>query len=472
MALRRRYRLLFYALALGFIATVVFMRPPRERSGEQWPWWRQLAEMRESCRAARVVMADTIDVVTATIDVSLWGTLNELGLPGGLNAQCSAILQDSLGWGNSQQPGDTLEAVYRHGRLREIRAYPRYLRGIYSVSLDTLMTVDGWRYVPQERWIRLRAVAFPVERTVYEAIREFALPQDLTPSGGLSTRRDTVRAAGYVVEFQQNLTDRLFAYDIDFYHDVRPGDSVWVLFEETVYPETEEVGFRRILAAKYGFSAGGLVEALPFYHMPDTVIEGGVSMVLDHYHRDGGSLRTMFLKMPVPFGRISSPYSTARLHPVLGYTRAHRGIDYAAPTGTEIYAVGDGVITRRGWNGGYGNYVRVRHANGYETEYGHLSGYASGQSVGSYVRQGQIIGYVGSTGLSTGPHLHFGMKRNGEFVNPATEILPPADPLEGEQLAEFHRQLPVLESSWELLAGRSLPKPSEDAAAEDAETSG
>ena len=462
MALRRRYRLLFYAVALAFILTLVFMSPPEDRAGPAWTFHRHLGAMDAACHYARTVMADTVDVVTATIDVSLWGTLSELGLAGGLNAQCSAILQDSLGWGNGQQPGDTVEAVFRHGRLREIRAYPRYLRGFYTISLDSARCVDGFRYVPQERWLRIRAASFEVERTVYEAIREFALPEDLTPSGGLATRRDSLRAAGYVVEFQQNLTDRLFAYDIDFYHDVRPGDSVWVLFEETVYPETGEVGFRRILAAKYGFRGGGLVEALPFWHQPDTLLDGGVSMVLDHYHRDGASLRTMFLKMPVPFGRVSSPYSGARMHPVLGYTRAHRGIDYAAPTGTEIFAVGDGVITKRGWNGGYGNYVRVRHANGYETEYGHLSGYASGQSVGTYVRQGEVIGYVGSTGLSTGPHCHFGMKKNGGFVNPATEILPPADPLEGEELAEFGRQVPVLEEAWEMLAGRELPVPEAD----------
>ncbi|MBD3277215.1 MAG: peptidoglycan DD-metalloendopeptidase family protein, partial [Candidatus Aegiribacteria sp.] len=171
------------------------------------------------------------------------------------------------------------------------------------------------------------------------------------------------------------------------------------------------------------------------------------------------SLRTMFLKMPVPFGRISSPFSNARMHPVLGYTRAHRGIDYAAPLGTEIYAVGDGVITTRSYCGGYGNMVRVRHANGYETGYGHMTGFASHQEVGSYVRQGDVIGYVGSTGLSTGPHVHFEMKKNGSYVNPATEILPPANPLEDESLELFTLQLPVLERTWSRMAGENLPVP-------------
>jgi len=171
----------------------------------------------------------------------------------------------------------------------------------------------------------------------------------------------------------------------------------------------------------------------------------------------------------VPFGRISSPFSSSRMHPVLGYSRAHTGIDYAAPLGTEIYAVGDGVITTRGACGGYGNMIRVRHSNGYETGYGHMNGFASGQAVGTYVRQGDIIGYVGSTGLSTGPHVHFEMKKNGEFVNPATEILPPADPLEGDDLALFLSQLEVLESTWSIMAGEQVPVPEPEPAAEPGE---
>jgi murein DD-endopeptidase MepM/ murein hydrolase activator NlpD len=315
----------------------------------------------------------------------------------------------------------------------------------------------AWSYVPEERWVRQRAVYCPITTTVWGALRDHSLPDDLTPSGHIATWRDTVRAAGYVSELQHELTDRLFAYDIDFHHDVREGDRVWILIEEVRYPETSETSFRRILAAKYQFSAGGLVEAIPFFHAPDSSSED--ICILDHYHRGGESLRTMFLKMPVPFGRISSGYSMAREHPILGYTRAHRGIDYAAPMGTEIYAVGDGTITMRRWNGGYGNYVRIRHANGYETGYGHLSAFASGQSEGSYVRQGEVIGYVGSTGLSTGPHVHFEMLKNGSFVNPATEILPPADPLEGAELEEFLAQLPVLETVWGQMSDSGLPVP-------------
>ena len=291
--------------------------------------------------------------------------------------------------------------------------------------------------------------------TVWSALWKSALPDDLTPSGALATGRDSSRAWGYIAELQHELTDRILAYDIDFYLDVRQGDRFWVLLEEVYYPGCSEASFDRVMAVKYSFAGGGVVEAFPFFHYPTDSLQD--LRVLDYYHRDGGSIRTMFLKMPVPYGRISSGYSDARLHPILGYTRAHRGIDYAAPMGTDIFAVGDGVITMRQYNGGYGNYVRIRHSNGYETGYGHLSSFASGQSVGSYVRQGDVIGYVGSTGLSTGPHVHFEMKKNGEFVNPALEILPPADPLTGEELDRFLLQVESLESVWGSLSGGTLP---------------
>jgi murein DD-endopeptidase MepM/ murein hydrolase activator NlpD len=436
------------------------MHPPQSDAGARWTCVEHGELIHAWNDSLLAKLADTVEVVSATIDVSLWGTMSELGLNGGSNLACCRVLQDSLGWGHGQQPGDTVEAVLCHDRLRWVRAFPRNRRGFYEIALGEDGMPETWQYVPQVRWSRLRSVTMEVTSTVYEAIESEALPESLTPSGRIATRRDSVRACAYVVEFQQDLTDHLFAYDIDFYYDVRGGDSIWVLFEEVRYPETDEVGFSRILAAKYKFENGSLVEAFPFHHPPDSTSSDDQGLILDHYHRDGASLRTMFLKMPVPFGRISSPYSSARLHPILGYTRAHRGIDYAAPLGTEIYAVGDGTITRRSWNGGFGNYVRLRHSNGYETEYGHLSSYAAGQAVGTHVRQGEVIGYVGNTGLSTGPHVHFGMKKNGSYVNPSTEITPPADPLEGRELERFQRQVPALESIWEEMAGGKLPKPS------------
>ncbi len=444
--------LIIAAAAVTFIA-----RTPSDRNlGEPWRFASFISTMETVRTEIRAAMADTIDVLTSSIgDSFLGGAVRELGLQGGQYLSTCGILMDSLGW-SVQQRGDTLSAIYCRGVLSEVRAFPCNRRGFYSIQFEDGSPV-AWEYIPQERWIRQRTICCEVSSTVWDALWDSALPPDLSQSGMLLCSRDSSRAVGYISELQHELTDRLFCYDIDFYYDVQPGDSLWLIIEENRYPVDGETGFRRILAAKYKFAYGGLAEAFPFFHRPDEA--EAAEILLDHYHRDGASLRTMFLKMPVPFGRVSSPYSDARMHPVLGYTRAHRGIDYAAPLGTEIYAVGDGTITLRGWAGGYGNMIRIRHANGYETGYGHCNGFAAGQSVGSYVRQGEIIGYVGSTGLSTGPHVHFEMKRNGEYVNPAEEIVPSADPLEGSELERFLAEMPVLEAQWSMMSGMELPVP-------------
>jgi hypothetical protein len=435
-------------IAAAMCVTLLFRLPGDSAHGEPWRFQSSLLQMEVSRVEMLTVMADTIDTYTATIgDGFLGGAVRELGISGSQYLATCEILIDSLGW-NVQAAGDTLIAIYCREELSEIRAVPGNRRGFFRIAYQNGIP-SSWSYVPQERWCRQRAV--------WGALWDNALPSDLTESGLLVSARDSSRAVGYVSELQHELTDRLFCYDIDFYHDVQVGDSLWLLIEENCYPVDGETGFGRILAAKYRFNAGGISEAFPFFHRPDDA--DSAVIVLDHYHRDGASLRTMFLKMPVPYGRVSSAYSDARLHPVLGYNRAHRGIDYASPMGTEIYAVGDGTLIIRGWSGGYGNLVRVRHANGYETGYGHMSGFASGQSVGSYVNQGEIIGYVGTTGLSTGPHVHFEMKRNGSYVNPATEIMPPADPLEGAELERFLTELPTLEAQWSMLAGKELPVP-------------
>ena len=452
-----RNRRNFTAVGIIVLAGFVTWISMPDSSGEErfpWPFHDDVRYMSESRDHALRTMADTVETLSGVIGAGfLGGALRDAGLSGRVHTLACGVLIDSLGW-RVQQPGDTLVAVYHRERLAELRAYPRNRRGFFRISWRD-DNPHSWEYMPQESWVRRRAVSCRVSSTVWGALWESAIPLDLTPTGQLMNPRDSARAVGYISELQHELTDRIFVYDIDFYYDVRVGDSLWILLEENRYPEDGESGFLRILGARYRFASGRLVEALPFFRFPQGVSES----YLDHFHRDGGSLRTMFLKMPVPFGRISSPYSSARLHPVLGYTRAHRGVDYAAPIGTEVYAVGDGVITMRQWHGGYGNFVKIRHASGYETAYAHLNSYASGQSVGTHVRQGQIIGYVGSTGLSTGPHLHFEMLRQGSHVNPAEEIVPPSDPLEGDELQAFLRQLPVLEASWALLNRAPLPLP-------------
>ena len=260
---------------------------------------------------------------------TLGALLYETGIQGNSYLSCCDVFMDSLGW-SSVRIGDTLEAVYVRDSLAEVRGRPRNRRGYYRITMNG-SAAESWNWVPVARYRRLRSVSLVVNSSVWEAISSGGVPKDLTPSGHLVTPRDSIRKVAFIKNFEDQLANRLFVYDIDFYYDVQPGDRIWVLLEEVRYPGSSETAFGRILAAKYDFTLGGMTEAIPFFHQPDSLAPDGTAMILDHYHRDGASLRTMFLKMPVPFGRISSPYSSGRMHPVLGYTRAHRGIDYAAP---------------------------------------------------------------------------------------------------------------------------------------------
>jgi murein DD-endopeptidase MepM/ murein hydrolase activator NlpD len=226
----------------------------------------------------------------------------------------------------------------------------------------------------------------------------------------------------------------IFAWDVDFSRAVRPGDEFSILYERVfrVSPAGERVyqGPGRILAARYD-GADGKHEAL--YFEPEKG-QGG------YYRPDGTSVRRQFLRAPLSYRRISSRYSLSRLHPILKVRRPHQGIDYAAPTGTPVWSVGDGRVVFRGRQGGFGNMVKIRHSNGYETWYGHLSGFAKGLAVGQRVSQKQVIGYVGSTGLATGPHLDFRMKRQGHYVNPARIFSPTSDPIPEQEYGRFAAQ--------------------------------
>lgn len=195
----------------------------------------------------------------------------------------------------------------------------------------------------------------------------------------------------------------VYAWEIDFTRDIRPGDRFQVVFERLI-SEDGEVRFGRVLASDLTVSGKSLT-AIRF--SPAT------SRSAMYFDADGGSLRRAFLRAPVEFRRVSSNFAYRRFHPVLGRTRRHEGTDYAARPGTPVLAAGDGVVLRAGWAGGYGNLVELRHLNGITTRYGHLRGIARKIRRGARVEQGQIIGYVGSTGLASGPHLHYEFRMNG-----------------------------------------------------------
>jgi len=217
-------------------------------------------------------------------------------------------------------------------------------------------------------------------------------------------------------------------WDIDFSRDVRPGDAFRVIYERLSL-DGEFLRYGDILAIEYRGRRAS-----------QTAIRFGDDESAEYYTLEGDPIRRMFLAAPCRYRRISSLFDPNRLHPVLGVRRPHYGVDYAASTGTPVYAVADGTVLFVGVRGGNGNLVRLRHAHGYESGYAHLSRFARGISAGDEVTQGQTIGFVGSTGLSTGPHLHFALKRNGQFIDPLAAENTRGPSLSGQALRDFQRR--------------------------------
>lgn len=218
----------------------------------------------------------------------------------------------------------------------------------------------------------------------------------------------------------------IFAWDIDFALDLRPGDAYGILYQER-WRGDRLVGPGRILAAEI-VNQGETYSAI---YYADGSGDG------DYYDSDGRSLQKQFLKSPLRFKYISSYFSRSRLHPILKIRRPHLGVDYAAPYGTPVRASADGRVTFKGRNGGMGRMIKIRHNRIYATAYGHLSRYARGLTVGQSVRQGEIIGFVGSTGLSTGPHLHYSFFKYGKQMNPLRERNPRAKSIAPSALPAF-----------------------------------
>lgn len=222
------------------------------------------------------------------------------------------------------------------------------------------------------------------------------------------------------------LADRIFAWKLDFSRDLREGDTYRILLERQVRPDGT-ARESKVLAVQ--FQVDGTEHEAYFFR--------GSDGWEDYYDGRGESLRRAFLRAPLEFRRISSTFSRGRYHPILHRMRAHNGIDYAASAGTPVRAVGDGVITKAGWGGGYGNVVQIRHRAAYASRYAHLRGFAPGIRPGVRVKQGDLIGYVGSTGLSTGPHLHYEFHENGRPINPTSIKFLTGEPVPASARARF-----------------------------------
>jgi murein DD-endopeptidase MepM/ murein hydrolase activator NlpD len=222
---------------------------------------------------------------------------------------------------------------------------------------------------------------------------------------------------------------RIYSYDVDFQRKVQPGDSFDVFFagedEGATITEKTEVLYASL-------TVGGETKKYYRFQTPD-------DSVVDYYDESGKSAKKFLVRKPVNNAIMRSGFG-GRRHPILGYTKMHTGVDWSTPYGTPIFASGNGVIEKAGWEGGYGKYIRVKHNNGYETAYGHMSAFAKGMEPGKRVRQGQVIGFVGSTGMSTGAHVHYEILVNGRFVDPMRVKLPRGRSLEGPMIAGFEKE--------------------------------
>ena len=263
-----------------------------------------------------------------------------------------------------------------------------------------------------------------------------------------------IRSSLFAATDAANLSDAvaiqiadIFSTDIDFHRDLRKGDRFTVVYE-AFYHQGEMVKTGRVLAAEF-VNQGKAYRAVYFQN---SVGEGG------YYTPEGKNIRKAFLRSPLEFSRVSSGFTNARFHPVLQQWRAHKGIDYAAPSGTRVKAIADGVVEFAGRQGGYGNVVVLRHQSKYTSWYGHLSGFAKSVRKGSRVSQGDVIGFVGATGLATGPHLHYEFRINDVHQNPLRVVMPDAPPITAEYQAAFAAVAQPLVLHLQLLRGTNLAR--------------
>jgi murein DD-endopeptidase MepM/ murein hydrolase activator NlpD len=350
---------------------------------------------------------DTLDRIFRRLKLNLADLASLRGLPG-----IRAAL-DSL------RPGDALHFTHHDGELVSLER-----RLNETQTLRVSRRGDGLKADVLQNPVEMRS------RTIHGVID--------------SSLFEAVEAAGAHDQTAVTLAD-IFGWDIDFVLDVRHGDTFVVTYEE-IWRDGAFLHDGPIEAAE--FVNNGRTYRAVRYTDPDGHTQ--------YYTPDGRSLHKAFLRAPVEFTRVSSRFNSARYHPILNLIRAHKGVDYAAPIGTPVRAAGDGHIRVAGRLGGYGNCVEIEHSRSIVTLYGHLSKFAHGTHVGAHVAQGTVIGYVGMTGLATGPHLHYEYRVNGVFKNPQTVSLPATAPIDARWQADFLARSAPLLATLEAPAGPML----------------
>lgn len=313
----------------------------------------------------------------------------------------------------AQLPENTADHEVGEGREFDVRMSTRtgdVRRMTLQLDADRVLTVDGRTGLRA----RIDSVEVHTDTAVFSGTVRSSLYQALSEGHGDIPRRERHRIA-------DQIADEIFETRIDFSNDLNSGDSYQILYERTVRPDGT-ARRSRLLAVRF-LLGKRLYDAYLFRH------DGKDAW----YDGKGQAMKRGFLRAPLEFRRISSGFSLGRFHPILHIMRAHVGIDYAASPGTPVRAVADGVVRTAGYSGGYGNVVEIAHGRGYTTRYGHLRGFARGVRAGSRVKQGDVIAYVGSTGLATGPHLHYEFRSNGRPINPASVREIQAEPVDGSR---------------------------------------
>ena len=342
---------------------------------------------------------------------------------------------------------DTLDGIFRRMALdKSDLAAIRNLPGIRQ-SLDFLKPGDAINVTHSHDGAIKELTRKVSETQTLHVVREEAGFAAKLVSNPVETRRRTATATIDSSLFQAaesaDISDtvalklaNVFAWDIDFVLDIREGDRFTAVYEQ-IYQDGKYLHDGEVLAAEF-VNDGKVYRAVRY-----TAEDGSTG----YYTPDGKPMRKAFLRAPVDFTRVSSVFNPARLHPILNTIRGHMGTDYAAPTGTPVHAAGDGRVSFEGTRGGYGNAIVLAHSNSISTLYGHMSRFATHVHQGSHVSQGDIIGYVGMTGLATGPHLHYEYLLNGVHMNPQTVKLPGAEPLRAESMDKFRAATAPLLSS-------------------------
>lgn len=348
------------------------------------------------------------------------------------------------------QRNDTLDRIFRsvgidNATLAELRTLPDVRKALDILrpgDTITLTHVDGALQSLNRR------ISDTLTLSVARGDEGFAVsfienPLEVEVTGARARIEtslfDAGREAGMSATTVMVLANEIFGWDIDFANDIHAGDEFSVLYQRK-FQDGAYVSDGRVLAAE--FVNRGKTHRAVWFESADGSVKG-------YYTPEGKGMRKAFLRVPIDFARVSSGFNPKRRHPITGQVRAHRGIDFAAPTGTPIYAAGDGRIEFAGRQGGYGNAVVINHGKGITTLYGHMSRFGKSARNGRSVRQGEIIGYVGSTGASTGPHLHYEYRVKGVHKNPANIALPNTE-IPSRYVAEFRSQAEVALAQLEL----------------------